>query len=53
MMPRDWPATVHPLHLTRRWFPQGAEKGEPRPLKRPGFQRRVIEGEGLGGFARR
>jgi hypothetical protein len=29
------------------------EKREPRPLVAAGAQRRVIEGEGLGGFARR
>ena len=29
------------------------KKEEPRPLKTAGAQRRVIEGEGLGGFARR
>ena len=29
------------------------ERREPRPPEAAGVQRRVIEGEGLGGFARR
>jgi hypothetical protein len=30
----------------------GFQKDEPRPRKAAGVRRRVIEGEGLGGFAR-
>jgi len=34
-------------------FQYAAQKDEPRPLNAAGVRRRVIEGEGLGGFARR
>ncbi len=46
--PEFWPAGI----LARRNFGP-PQKEEPRPLKAAGAQRRVIEGEGLGGFARR
>ncbi len=39
------PAPVHWMHWKRT--------REPRPLDAAGVRRRVIEGEGLGGFARR
>ena len=43
--PRRQPARTDPV--------TGSHKEEPRLLNTAGVRRRVIEGEGLGGFARR
>jgi hypothetical protein len=39
--------------LTDSWQRGRLKNQEPRPWLQPGFERRAIEGEGLGGFARR
>ena len=39
--------------LRSLWGWGGPQKNEPQPLRAAGVRRRLIEGEGLGGFARR
>ena len=47
------PTAIMPWHPTGTDPVTAAHKEEPRLLNAAGVRRRVIEGEGLGGFARR
>ena len=47
------PTAIMPWHPTCTDPVTAAHKEEPRLLNTAGVRRRVIEGEGLGGFARR